>query len=172
MAAVASGLRQKLGGSVRARWTPVENMHLTVRFIGHVDDERVPAVVAALKPSLGTGPVEIAFGRCGVFPSHGPPRVLWIGVAAGASSLKAIHDELNDRLRPLGFEPETRPYSAHLTLARVQDVPRAAAAALRDAMRTTAATDARCRIDHATVFESRPSPRGSTYFPLVNIPLS
>jgi RNA 2',3'-cyclic 3'-phosphodiesterase len=168
---VTRKLQRKFGESQRARWVPVEDMHLTVRFIGHVHEERVPAVLDALTPPLTLEPFDVALGRCGVFPPHGPPRVCWIGIDTGLPSLTALHNEFNARLLPLGFEPEKRPYSAHLTLARLKDAPRGAAVAVGDAVRTTQVRSARCRIDHATVFESRLSPRGSTYTRLLEVPL-
>ena len=165
-------LQRTIGDSLRARWVPVENMHLTVRFIGHVQTERVPAVIDALEPPVSLKPFDIALGQCGVFPPHGPPRVLWIGLDAGLPSLRAMHVEFNRRLAPLGFEPESRPYSAHLTLARVKDAPRGAGATARDLIRSIRVPEAHCRVNHATVFESRPSSRGSIYAPVLKVSLS
>ena len=165
-------LQRQLRDTLGARWVDSGNMHLTVRFIGHVPDERVPAIVAALRRPLAIDSFEVALGDCGVFPAHGPPRVLWIGLDAGLPSLTSLHEECNRRLRPLGFEPENRPYSAHLTLARVKEAPRGSAATVREAVRQIQVPNARCHIAHATVFESRLSPRGPTYAPLLTIPFS
>ena len=168
--AVAQALQQRLGETLRARWVPADNMHLTVRFIGHVHEDRVSAVIDALRPELPVERFAIALGDPGVFPPHGPPRVLWIGLAEGLPSLRATHEELNRRLRPLGFEPESRPYSAHLTLARVKEASRGSAAATREALRAVRVGAARCHIDHVTLFESRLSPRGSIYAEALRIP--
>ena len=165
-------LERQFGETLRARWVPTDNMHLTVRFIGYVSDERGQPLVDALRPPMHVEPFDIALDGGGVFPPHGPPRVLWIGLKEGFASLQAIHHELNARLRPLGFQPEDRPFSAHLTLARVKDAPRKSAALVRSAVRSIDVAEARCHIGHATVFESRLSPRGSTYTALIEIPLS
>ena len=98
--------------------------------------------------------------------------MLWIGLATGLPSLAALHAEFNRRLLPFGFEPENRPYNAHLTLARVKDAPRGSAASVRETVQAVAVPDAQCRVDHATVFESRLLPRGSTYHRLLQIPLA
>src|SRR5215471_9152045 len=81
----ASALRQRIGETLRARWLPPANLHVTVRFIGHVADDRVPSILDALSPPLALSPFDLALGECGVFPQHGPPRVLWIGVTNGLS---------------------------------------------------------------------------------------
>jgi 2'-5' RNA ligase len=149
-----------------------EKMHLTVRFIGHVDDTRVGATLEALRPSLPVAQFDIEVGRCGVFPPSGPPRALWIGLSSGTASLAAMHDEFNRRLAPLGYEPENRPFNAHLTLARVKDAPKGSAAVVREAVRAIVVSPSRCRITHATVFQSIPSRDGSSYRPLVSVELT
>jgi 2'-5' RNA ligase len=164
-------LKRRLDPRVRARWVPTGNMHLSVRFIGHVADERVPAALEALRPALAIDAFDLALSDGGVFPPHGPPRALWIGLRDGAPSLQAMHEEFNRRLVPLGFEPETRAFSAHLTVARTKDVPRGSAADVREAVGAVRVPSAHCRISEAVVFESRLSPRGSTYLRQLRIPL-
>ena len=167
----AGALRQRIGEALHARWVPPARMHLTVRFIGHVKDERVPPILEALTPPLVVAPFDVALGGCGVFPPHGPPRVLWIGVTDGVSSLQAMHEAFNARLLPFGFTPEDRPYAAHLTLARVKHAARGSGAAARAAVREIPPSAVSCRISHATLFESRLSPRGPAYVSLATIPL-
>jgi RNA 2',3'-cyclic 3'-phosphodiesterase len=108
------------GGMPGARWTPTENMHLTLRFIGEVDhavardiddvlaDIREPAFSLALK---GVG----EFGR-----KEG--RALWAGVANGVE-LQHLAAKIESALQRMGLEAETRKYSPHVTLARLRDVP-------------------------------------------------
>jgi 2'-5' RNA ligase len=164
---VVRDLRRRLGPRVSARWVDVEKMHLTVRFIGHVPDEEVAAVLNALRPPLPTAPFEIVLGECGVFPESGPPRVLWIGLTQGLQPLQAIHDECNRRLSPLGYAPEDRPFNAHVTLARVKDAPRDAARTMREIVAAVQVPSRRCHVNAATVFQSSPSPKGSTYTKLL-----
>jgi len=171
MEAAAEELRRRLGGTLNAKWVSQANMHLTVRFIGHVPDERVPATLDALRPPLTLEPFDLVLSHCGVFPTHGPPRVLWMGVTEGQSSLRAMHDEFNRRLLPLGFQQESRAFNAHLTLARVKDPPRGAAASVREALRALRIAPVRCRISDAAVFESRLSPSGSIYGVQLRVPL-
>lgn len=163
---MAETLRIAIGPALKARWVPVENMHLTVRFIGHVDDSRAPALIDALTPPLDVPPFDIEFGGCGVFPQSGPPRVLWIGLTHGLPSLLSLHHVFNDRLRPLGHDPEDRPFGAHLTLARIKDAPRGASRMVRDALAGVAPALAPMRVSRATIFQSHLSPRGPRYEPV------
>jgi len=167
----AEDLRRRLGTVLQPKWVAAANMHLTVRFIGHVADERAASILDALRSPLQSAPFDVALGDCGVFPPHGPPRVLWIGLKEGLPSLQAMHEEFNRRLLPLGLEPENRPFSAHLTLARVKDASRGSSSATREAVRAVSVEPARCHISEATVFESRLSPKGPTYAPLLRVPL-
>lgn len=162
---VAGRLRRGLGRAVSARWIEPANMHLTVRFIGHVADERVPRVVEALQPPVSVAPFAVALGSCGVFPRSGGPRVIWIGLRHGLEPLAAMHDEFNRRLRPLGFEPEDRRFSAHLTLARVKE----AHASVRQVITETPVPPAAWQVAAATVFQSLVSSRGARYEPLIRV---
>src|SRR5262249_31164016 len=129
------------------------------------------ALLDALRPPLAVEPFVLALSDCGVFPSHGAPRVLWIGLKEGQSPLQSLHEAFNRRLVPLGFESEDRPFNAHLTLARVNDAPRGSGAAVRDAIRAVPLPPAQSRVTEAVLFESRLSPKGSTYYPRLRIPL-
>ncbi|HYT68506.1 MAG TPA: RNA 2',3'-cyclic phosphodiesterase [Vicinamibacterales bacterium] len=167
---VARDLERRLDPRVSARWVSVDKMHLTVRFIGHIVDDRVPTVLQALRPPLSIAPFEVALGSCGTFPRTGAPRVFWIGLAEGLSSLQAMHEEFNRRLLPLGFASEDRPFSAHLTLARVKEMPRESGRPTRETIAATRVPAVACRVDAATVFQSLLSPKGSKYAPLLHVP--
>lgn len=166
----AERIRKRLGTGLKVRWMAAANMHLTVRFIGNVEDVREGMVLEALRPALSLAPFEIRLGRCGVFPPGGPPRVMWIGLAFGVPSLRAMHQEFNRRLEPLGYEPERREFSAHLTLARIGDAPGRAGRSLRESVEAVVPSPARCTVESATVFQSRLSPKGATYLPLFDVP--
>ena len=167
---VASELRRQMPDGTGVRWVRGENLHLTVRFIGHVANERAAAVLKVLEPPLARGSFDVELGGCGVFPKSGPPRVVWIGLATGLPSLRAMHDEFDRRLAPLGFMPEAREFSVHLTLARIKDVSGGAAATLRRQVATLRPPAARWSVSAATLYESLLSPKGPTYRPLFDIP--
>ena len=174
-AAAADRLRAALKRAdlhVEARWVPRENLHVTLWFIGEVDDERAAGIRGALAAPFQVARFALRAAGLGAFPPAGPPRVLWIGIAAGGEPLAALHGELIPRLAPLGFQPEGRPYAAHLTIARVTEVARRAS---HDIRRVAAATEADAgvtEISAVTLFRSRVSSKGSTYEPLLRIPLA
>ena len=164
--ATAEALHAAIGPDLPARWVRPENMHLTVRFVGHVDDGRAPEVIAALAAPLDIAPFDIELGGCGAFPPRGAPRVLWIGLMQGLPSLALMHEAFNRRLLPFGFDPEARPFSAHLTLARVKDAPRGAGRAAGEALDRVTVPATRFRVTRATVFQSHLSPKGPRYEPV------
>jgi 2'-5' RNA ligase len=175
-AAIGDELREKLGRRVTARWIPPANLHITLWFIGEVADDRAATIIDAVRTPFATRSFALELRGAGAFPPHGAPRVFWIGVARGQDSLGALYNELAARLKRLGFEPERRPYSAHLTIARVKApstrVARPGRAREgRNVLRDFAADAGRCRINAVTVFRSRLSPKGATYEPLVRVPL-
>ncbi len=173
-AAVAERMRQRLKTArvdVTARWVAPENLHITLWFIGEVNDERAQAIDRALAPQFAVAPFELALGGCGAFPPAGPPRVFWIGLRRGAEPIGELSREVAARLSPPGDEPERRAYSAHVTIARVKDVPRGSAAAIRGLVADIPASAGSCRVEFVTLFRSHLSPKGSTYEPLARVPL-
>src|SRR5205814_2164839 len=98
-------LRRSIDPHLRAGCIAPVNMHLTVRFIGQVADDRVADVLAVLTPPLRMPAFDVELGGCGAFPTSGPPRVIWIGLTEGLPSLSLMHDEFDRRLAPLGLEP-------------------------------------------------------------------
>jgi 2'-5' RNA ligase len=163
-ARVADGLRQQLRRTaLDARWVASDNLHLTLLFIGQVDDGAAESFVAAVGQPFARPPVRLRLGQCGVFPPSGPPRVIWIGLAEGVDALRHVQEEIVRRLQPLGFVPERREFSAHLTLARVKDVPRAAARDARTIIAAASVPDASGFVNRVTLFRSHLSPKGSRY---------
>lgn len=171
-AGISESLRHKLSGTVNARWIAAANLHVTLWFIGEVDDGRGERLLEVLDSPFDEPAFDVAIEGLGAFPPAGAPRVLWLRVQSGGDSLRRLHSQLAARFRPLGFEPERRPYSAHLTIARVKEVSRAIPSrALREILQTVPADAGRSRTTHVTVFRSHLSAKGSNYEPLLRIPL-
>lgn len=118
-------VRQRLaclcGGVPGARWLPVEQFHLTLRFIGEVDNG-VFADVADSLADVHVPPFALHLSGVGHFPPRGAPRVLWAGVADGAP-LARLHDKIERRLQSLGLDPDGRKFHPHVTLARLKRAP-------------------------------------------------
>jgi 2'-5' RNA ligase len=144
-------------------------LHLTVRFIGEVDDQTAAAVCRTLERPMAHVPFDLALAGIGAFPKGGSPRVLWIGTTDGGEELLAAEREVSRRLTGIGLQEEDRPYSPHLTLARVREP-----AGLRTSRLLEGLTDVQIgitRIGAITLFQSKLSPKGPTYTPLLRIPL-
>jgi 2'-5' RNA ligase len=171
-AAIANSLRRHLGRRVDARWIPASNLHITLWFIGNVADDRTGEILRGMDRPFTIPVFDAHIAGLGAFPPSGAPRVFWLGVQSGAEQLAGLHAGLSARLLPLGFEPERRAYSAHLTIARVKAVRGGTADAdLRASLRVVAADAGTCRITAVTVFRSHLSPKGATYEALLRVPL-
>jgi len=176
VAAAADGLRAELGrGDIRitARWVPRDNLHVTLFFIGNTTDDRARAVHVALAPPFAVSRFDIRVSGLGAFPPSGVPRVFWIGLRSGVAEMAALNAEVSARLAPLGCEPEGRPYSAHVTIARVKDLQsRGHASRIRRILGGLEADAGVSRVSAVTLFLSRLSPNGSAYEPLLRVPLT
>ena len=170
IAAEQARLKKALGDRSSLKWVRDEQMHLTLVFLGEVPDDGAPRLIETIGRRIDRPSFDASFEGVGVFPPHGAPRVLWVGVADGAQEMIAVQRELAGRVRQLGVVLEDRPYHPHLTLARWRES--GAADRRRVGEATKATTIARVHVDHATLYRSRLSPSGSTYTPLARATLS
>jgi len=145
------------------RWVAAPQLHVTLRFIGEVDDALGARLGEALAPPLSISSFSLALGDPGVFPGPGRPRVIWIGLADGVEGASASHDAIEERLRSRGLPQEERPFRAHVTLGRVREMRPAQAAALREAIARLRIDPAPATVTHATLYRSRLSPKGAQY---------
>jgi 2'-5' RNA ligase len=121
---------RQLSPRARITWADAERVHLTVRFIGEVDEQRGDRIQRALVPPIAQSIFTVEVGGLGAFPPGGPLRVIWVGIKSGASSLAAVEQEVSSRLERAGVSPDRQPYSPHLTLGRVRDAQGLRASAL------------------------------------------
>ncbi len=112
-------LVRKLRPTARIRWGRVENLHITTKFIGEWPPGRLEEMIAALEGLPRRGPIPIAVRGLGWFPNHHSPRVFWAGIEA-PETLAELAAGTEQQLERLGIERERRPYSPHLTLARIK----------------------------------------------------
>jgi 2'-5' RNA ligase len=145
-------------------------MHVTVRFIGHQDDDGCARIRGVLDDPVPVAPFTLRVEQLGSFPPRGSPRVIWAGLSGEIDKLHAIERDVTARLSRVGIPPEERPYSPHLTLGRVKEPGGLKAAALFEALADVAlgATS----VEAITLFESRVSSKGPTYIVLQRTPLT
>jgi len=101
------------------KWVKPESIHLTLKFLGWVDDARLPAVGEAVSAALkGVAPFRLRLEQVGGFPTATAPRVIWVGVKEGAQELSGLAERVEAALEPLGFQREERAFSPHVTVGR------------------------------------------------------
>lgn len=164
-------LQQEIGNAVR--WVPLENMHLTLKFLGDV----APSNVAMLSEMLRA---EAELFHCfdfhlsglGSFPNLKRPRVLYIDIQAPAT-LESLQRGIESASRKLGYETEERGFSPHLTIGRVkQNVTGAEQQAIRHALGETRIDSLGVtRVDSIHLYKSDLQPTGSIYTRLYSAPL-
>ncbi|HMP02217.1 MAG TPA: RNA 2',3'-cyclic phosphodiesterase [Gemmatales bacterium] len=105
------------------KWTDSDNLHITLVFLGEVDDRELPDVcrqAQAAADAADVGAFTLGLRGLGCFPHERRPRVLWVGVETGATELAALHEALEAALEPLGYRREDRRFTAHVTLGRTK----------------------------------------------------
>jgi len=117
-------LRRKLSIEDKScKWVRPENIHLTLKFLGEVEDTLIAEICSGVVEAVQDfEPFEFEVADCGYFPPRGAARVLWIGVKEGQQELEKLQAEVDRSMEKLGFAPENRKFSAHLTLARIKNM--------------------------------------------------
>jgi 2'-5' RNA ligase len=103
------------------KWVHPENIHLTLKFFGNIEESRVEPILQAIGgPIQATSPFLIKVQGMGAFPHSKNPRVIWVGLVDREGVLITFQKELEGTLAKIGFEPEGRPFQPHLTIGRVR----------------------------------------------------
>ena len=97
----------------------LHNIHITVRFLGNITPATVEKIFREMK-KVPFFPFNVQIRGLGAFPNPSYPRVIWAGITEGADQLKSVSSHLEPRLRGLGFTPDSKGFSPHLTIARVR----------------------------------------------------
>jgi 2'-5' RNA ligase len=161
-ASLAGVCEQGRRGGVR--WVPAENVHLTLKFLGEVDEGLVPELEKALAAAAARArPFALALKGGGCFPNARSPRVIWVGVGEGADEASGLAAEVERALKPLGFAPEKRRFRPHLTIGRPKDPREGAAktAAKIEQLRVFGAAAAEVRA--LALIKSTLKPEGAVY---------
>lgn len=169
--AQTESLRDAVGPLVR--WVPVENMHLTLKFFGDVSPASVDLLSQMLTAeATDCAPFEMQIGELGSFPTPRRARIIWIGIQAPAA-LASLQRGIESAAARLGYEPETRPFSPHLTIGRVrQQVSASDQQQVRAALEQTQVGDlGMAEVTAVHLFKSDLKPTGAEYTCLFSAPL-
>jgi len=146
----------------QASWSRPGNIHLTVKFVGEIPQTRVVDLSsAAANAAAGVESFPISVRESGVFPPHGAPRVLWIGIEDLEGKLGELYRTLEEECAKVGFKKETRHFHPHLTLARLRNPQHARA--LAAAHQSMEFEPADISVSELLVIRSELSSAGSKY---------
>ncbi len=163
-------LLTRLRPAAHLRWSPVYNLHITTKFIGEWPEPRLGEISIALQSIAGRPPVAIGAGGLDWFPNPRNPRVFF-ALVHGGDALADLARDVESALEPLGITKENRPYSPHLTLARInQAVP---LDQLRQAVAALESADfGEFSADRFFLYRSKLGATGSVYTKLAEFPFS
>lgn len=156
---VSSIQEQLRATGARLKLVELENLHLTLRFIGEVPQETVERIRQALE-GLEFEPFTVHFAGLGAFPDARRPRVVWVGVSEGASELAELSAKVNKALSRLKLPSIDEEFTPHLTIARVKGGVGSLPMLLQEAARVEIGT---MRVDRVRLKRSTLTPRGPIY---------
>jgi len=146
----------------QASWSRIENIHLTIKFFGSVNQDSIPLIsTAASRTASSFHPFQISISQAGVFPRASQPRVVWIGVDDHTGCLAKLQQLFELECSTNGFEKDARGFRPHLTIARIRKP--AGARALAEANRQLGFESESLLVEELVVFRSELSSKGSKY---------
>jgi len=152
------------------RWAKIEGLHITLKFLASVTNEQASELHDSVSQAMTqVAPFAMDLGGLGAFPDSTSPEVLWVAIGAGRTQLESLQSAVASTAADLGFEPEARAFTAHLTLGRVKAAARHDVASLLHQHSPVLGTQA---VDHVALYRSDLSPEGSIYTKLSTIQLS
>ncbi len=112
----------KLGNQSGVKWVDPYAIHLTLKFLGSVAVERIEEITKAMEEAIqGIHPFQLKLRELGVFPNLRRVQVAWVGLSGEVDKLSHLQQRIESSLVPLGFAPESRKFTPHLTLARLRN---------------------------------------------------
>lgn len=150
----------------RVTWVRAENLHVTLKFLGEVEPERLEQLqTVGAECAQRASPFELCFDQMGAFPHWGRARVLWVGCRSAPEAILRVQRDLESALQALGFSPEER-FTPHVTLGRVKDESAAALKRLAESAQKLQSFEYRAAISALTLMESQLTPQGAIYTPV------
>jgi 2'-5' RNA ligase len=157
---------------IEAAWVKDAGFHITLKFLGEIDPARVASIISCLiEVTKGYQPFSITLTGVGVFPHESHPRVLWVGIQDDGGYLVQLQRTLEASLSKIGFQPEERPFTPHLTLARLKQITRRAEF-LACVSRHRETTIGALLVNHLDLLESRLHPSGARYLTVEAVALT
>jgi len=161
-------------GRYRAKWVAPDSIHLTLKFLGGISTDSISNITQVIeKAAVGIAPFRLAVSGLGVFPNPGRVQVVWAGVTGELDKLVQIQKRIDSGLESLGFVPESRPFTAHLTIARMRDeASPAERQTIGQLVSTTSFEGGEFEVESVSVMRSELRREGPIYSRLASIALS
>jgi 2'-5' RNA ligase len=151
-------------------WVKPENIHITLKFLGEVPEEKINEVFSAIEIALKeTKKFKINLKGTGVFPDFRRPRVIWVGAGKGGEELSNMATRIEEEMEKIGYPKENRKFSPHFTIGRVKSPKNIEK--LMEKVKTTDFETEDIEVKEVTVMKSQLHPAGAIYTPLKKIPL-
>jgi len=154
------------------KFTDPEQAHITMKFLGDVEEGRLPALERALSAAVADAdidPVTVRYGGLGVFPSLEYISVVWLGVKEGGDELTRLHEAIEHRTTAMGFDAEDHDFTPHVTLARMEHA--GGKELVQDLVRERDPTIGETRVDEIRLTESTLTDEGPVYSTVESFPL-
>lgn len=113
-------MSQKVDG---VRWVPRDNLHVTLKFIGPCQPEKIPDLSEWMRKAAKNLPIELDIRGLGGFPSSASARVIWVGSVGPPGAVEKVYNVLDKGARECGFGREKRAYRPHVTIGRARKSP-------------------------------------------------
>lgn len=153
------------------RWVKAINLHLTLRFLGNIEQDKIPLLENKLKDNLaGFKPFTIQFSGLGCFPNLQRPRIVWSGVGGDLERLKGLASAVEAACRQSGFGKKDKRFSAHLTIGRIKYQKKIKP--LIEYLKKAEFKTDKFQVHEIVIFRSDLSPNGPNYTPLVKTKLN
>lgn len=152
------------------KWVEQQNLHITLKFLGWVEDRKVDEMIALTKSAVEkTGSFKVKVEGLGTFPSGKSPRVIWVGVSEGNDQLTNLANALEKAFSKAGYRSEEREFNSHITIGRVKE--KKGVDKLTNKINELKSSEGKVRglefgeaiIDHINIMKSTLTPKGPIY---------
>lgn len=154
------------------RCTDPMDTHITLKFLGEVDADRLPDITSAVEVAVaesGVEPFDAHLTGLGAFPSEDYITVVWVGVEEGSEPLRRLQTPIEDRLTAIGFDPEDHDFTPHATIARMDHA--GGKEEVQELLRTKTPDLGTQTVEHVAVTESTLTESGPEYETVATVPL-
>ena len=160
ISALISGLKKS---NADVKWITEDQMHLTLKFLGNIEQSKIQEISEALKPVADNfKPFSISLSNIGGFPNLDHPKVIWLGIDKGAKELKNLAEKIESGLEKFDFRKESREFKSHLTLGRVKS-SKNMLNLVKLLKETGFSSETDISINELILFQSTLTPKGATY---------